>query len=425
MPVRKPNLTVIIPKPAIPTPLIEQKYELLDDIGQGSVGKVRKAILRGTNEPFAVKTLYSDEPEVVNICRKECDLLQRVRHPNIVQFVELMVDDVAHRIDLVMSFISGPNLGALVKKNGPLLEDAARPLFAQLTRAIHHCHSRRVSHRDIKPENIMVPEDEHGIKSLVLLDFNAASLGGGVTPTGTKPYMSPELWQLLAYNSMTDVWSMGVCLYFMLAGYLPWIGERDCTLAVEVSRFPLRLPVGLSAEATNIIVGLLCRDVSSRLMVTGVLAHPWLGLPAMELKNLIGVASLDVPSEGRPKTFIGIVSHDSLGDLPPEDLQRSPRRTQSLDLFPASTSSPKTPTWPIGFDDEHVRKCGIAATSKIVDQQWYSPLPRNRKHRDGRRLHSHDWENTLRRDHLADLYDVPVTEPRYSHGPWQGLEALG
>merc|ERR1719171_1973321 len=116
------------------------------------------------------------------------------------------------------------------------------------------------------------------------MDFNAAVQMGGsddssptcvrsLAPTGTRPYMSPEaLYTSSLYNEMTDIWSAGICLYFMLAGHLPWVGRRRQTLPIEVARFPIQFPSGLSDEALELLTGLLSRNVADRLMAAGALS---------------------------------------------------------------------------------------------------------------------------------------------------------
>jgi|Transcript_58121 serine/threonine protein kinase len=385
--------------PALQSPVVEEKYELHEVLGQGSVAVVRRATRCGSHEQFAVKTMKSDDPEVLLIAERECHLLKKLRHPNIVQIVELIVDKAASRLDIVMSLAGGRRLDVLVKNDGHMTEDVARPLFAQLLHAVHHCHSHRVCHRDIKPENIVITEiprereDDHRSQSLVLMDFNAACGGGGLTPTGTKPYMSPEAWRTHAlYNEMTDLWSCGVCLYFMLAGYLPWVGERMDVLALEVSSFPIRLPAGLSSEALALLAGLLCRDVTQRLLVAAALAHPWCRLSSGEILN--------------------VFSNQLAGDSDVAVAQPSYRdwevKARKAAEAPSQSPLPKTVSWPMICSESYVpaSPCHKAAT----EETWYShvtPLDRSAS------ISSRDWEVKLRRNSLNTLYGPPPSVPPY------------
>jgi len=314
---RRPQLKIDLScaKQVMQPPLVEQVYILHEVVGQGSLAVVRRATRRssaqeGTEhapQETVVKTIHTSDPERVHTAEKEHKFLMELHHPNIIRIFELIVDPAAHRIDIIMPLIPGERLYDLVKRSRLLAEDFARSLFTQLMRAVLHCHTCRVCHRDIKPENIMVSKEEDGNSHLVLLDFNCACYVGGLTPTGTPPYKAPEAWQEQhSYNEMTDVWSAGVCLYFMLSGVLPWIGERHHVLLAEVSRFPIRLPPGLTAEALNLLRGLLCRDVSVRLMVAGALAHPWCRLSSAEVWGLFGSSPDLLDSE------IGAVSVDRL-----------------------------------------------------------------------------------------------------------------
>lgn len=378
-------------------PIVEERYDLHEVLGQGSVAVVRRATLCGSNEQYAVKTMKSDDPEVLLIAERECLLLKRLQHPNIVRIVELIVDKAAHRLDIVMSLVTGRRLDVLVKSDGHMAEHTARPLFTQLLHAVHHCHSHRVCHRDIKPENIVVVEkpkereDDSRYHSLVLMDFNAACGGGGLTPTGTKPYMSPEAWRTHAlYNEMTDLWSCGVCLYFMLAGYLPWVTERTHILELEVSSFPIRLPAGLSSEALALLSGLLCRDVNQRLLVGAALAHPWCKLSTGEIMNVFSGES------------------DESDDIVPSPSYRD-WEVKARKAGEASPSPlPKTVSWPMICSESYIPASPVPKAA--TEETWYShvtPLDRSCI------ISSRDWEVKSRRKSLSELYGPPPVEPHY------------
>lgn len=396
----RPNLRITIaPRSALRPPLITERYDLLEPLGQGSTALVRRAVLRGSSQQFAVKTVHTEDPEMVTIVEKECHLLKSIRHPNIVQVVELIADRACSRVDIVMELISGLRLDALIKRDGSMSEDRARPLLVQLLRAVHHCHSHRVCHRDIKPENIMVSVEQGSPKRIVLMDFNAASRGGGLTPTGTRLYMSPEVWRESANsNEMRDMWSVGVCLFFMLAGFLPWIGERLHVVALEVSMFPLRLPAGLTAEADSLLQGLLCRDVACRLMVTAALAHPWCRLTAEEIRELFGM-------------------HDSLYGLTQPshfNWEAKARKTVGGEAVDSGHGDAlrKVSSWPLD--------CRLTETPSLQahpspghSRQWYTEMPDSNSCQTPVSPAFRGWEIRMRREHLSDIYGEPILEPPY------------
>mmetsp|Transcript_150620 Transcript_150620/g.280770 ORF Transcript_150620/g.280770 Transcript_150620/m.280770 type:complete len:429 (-) Transcript_150620:25-1311(-) len=409
----RPDLSIDIPprREVLRPPLITQKYELLEIMGQGTTAVVRRAMHRGSAQIFAVKTVHTEDPEMAAIVAKEFELLKSVQHPNIVQVVELVVDLTVSRVDIVMALVSGLRLDALVKRNGCLTEDGARPLLVQLLRAVRHCHSHRVCHRDIKPENIMISLEAGCPQSLVLMDFNAACRGGGLTPTGTRLYMSPEAWcEAGNTNEMRDMWSVGVCLFFMLAGFLPWIGERLHVLALEVSNFPLRLPAGLSTEADSLLQGLLCRVVACRLMVIAALAHPWCRLAPEERRELFGIQGSD-DSFSQPSYFnweVKARKSSGVEAAEVEDVQGSAeqpfRKTAS---WPMVSSTVET----VALHEVLMQESNVPAGS--TSPPWYTYLPQAKSRASVVSPSFRGWELRMRRSHLQDLYGEPIHEPPY------------
>mmetsp|Transcript_115596 Transcript_115596/g.326798 ORF Transcript_115596/g.326798 Transcript_115596/m.326798 type:complete len:402 (-) Transcript_115596:100-1305(-) len=360
------------------TPLVEKKYKLYEIIGNGSTAFVRRAMSRDSNEPCAVKTMHNGDPEGLLVAEKEFQLLSRIQHPNIVRVLEIIADHAANRVDLVTALVSGLRLDVLVHREGPLPEHGAKPLFIQLMSALQHCHVHRICHRDIKPANIMVAEDGAGQRSLVLMDFNAACEQYCLTPTGTRPYMSPEAWKSHAnYNEMTDVWSSGVCLYFMLARYLPWVGRRYHVLSIEVTSFPLRFPAGLSQEALHLLGGLICRRVESRFMVAEALAHPWCGLIEE------GVPSSPRDSWSGRRLSLQ-VEHRCL-----QEVTLSVRKRTWSTQFSTSDAS----AIPVRIGAQH------QVAAQKAEERWYSQIDVSTRSRV-QSVPGRDWEVERRRGHV-------------------------
>lgn len=409
-------------------PRVEQEYDLHEPLGQGSHAVVRRATKRGSQRELAVKTIRSHDEEGQLLAQREYELLAELHHPNIIAIVDLIVDSAASRVDIVMPLISGLSLDALVKRDGPTSEDAARPLFTQLLHAVHYCHAHRVCHRDIKPENLMVSQEGGGIAKLTLMDFNAASKAGGLTPTGTLMFMSPEAWHAKsAHNEMGDMWSVGVCLYFMLAGYLPWVGQRVHVVALEVARFPMRFPADLGVDALSLLTGLLCRDVGQRLMVAGALMHPWCKLSDNEKRCLFGLQTVGEqppqPSyrdwEIRARKTLKDSSVQIFGpafESPP--LARMPKANtiENMECFALPPESPKICTarsWQ-GFALQP------SSPKHKSDDHYYSTLPCSRTYAPSKAPGFQDWEVLLRREKLQTLYGPPILEPHYRN--WEAKE---
>jgi serine/threonine protein kinase len=203
-----------------------QSYELIDKIGFGGMGVVWKAIHTFRKEVVAIKSLgmqYTHDPEFRRRFLNEAEILNRLNHPNIVKVIDFIEEPEG--LHLVMEFIEGRTLDKIIGKEvGPIPYEKALPLFNQILEGINYAHKQGVIHRDLKPSNIIVtPNNE-----IKITDFGIARMEGqGMhTKTGTKMgtlfYMSPEQIQGEYVNEQADIYSLGITLYVMLAGKLPF-----------------------------------------------------------------------------------------------------------------------------------------------------------------------------------------------------------
>lgn len=283
-------------------PLLEKRFQLGEILGQGTCATVRKITKRGNATPGGValitKTYKTDDEEIVNIANREFQILRLVRgHPNVMQCREIVVDTLNGRVDLILRMAPGISLSSLVSKEGRLNEDRARPILECLLKALLWCHSKRVVHRDVKPDNILVNEDGDRGTNAVLCDFNTAcclgrdctdALAGGVTPTGTVDWLSPECANTTCPGEMVDIWAAGLCLQYMLAGRLPWSGKSwSAIMQCVKSVGEIEPPAGITEEAADLLRRLLQKDVASRLLVCGALAHAWCKLSLPTLNDLL------------------------------------------------------------------------------------------------------------------------------------------
>ena len=209
-------------------------YIIESKIGQGGMGSVYLATHVHLDTKAALKILleqYSNNATVKSRFVNEAKLLHKLRHPNIVDQKEFFEDN--GRMVLVMEYVDGRGLDQMIGKEvGPFPWDRALPLFRQILEGIGYAHSKGIIHRDIKPANILVTHDGE----VKVTDLGIAKLAGqrGVTQTGsqlgTPYYMSPEQVVGVAdINHLTDIYSLGVTLYEMLAGRLPFNTEETVT----------------------------------------------------------------------------------------------------------------------------------------------------------------------------------------------------
>ncbi|KAJ6924896.1 hypothetical protein NC652_017994 [Populus alba x Populus x berolinensis] len=177
-----------------------------------------------------------------------------------------------------MEYVRGGELFAKVAK-GRLKEEAARKYFQQLISAIDYCHSRGVYHRDLKPENLLLDEDEN----LKISDFGLSALpeqfrqdGLLHTQCGTPAYVAPEVLRKKGYDgSKADIWSCGVILYVLLAGFLPFQDENVMKMYRKVFKAEYQFPPWFSTDSKRLISRLLVADPEKRITIPAIMRNHW------------------------------------------------------------------------------------------------------------------------------------------------------
>jgi hypothetical protein len=217
--------------------------------------------------------------------RREVDIMKRLHHPSIIQFVDVFED--ADHLMMIMEFCPGQELFDVILNRKFFQEDDARPIFAQIARALFYLHSLNIIHRDVKPENILIsniPDPKTGGLVAKLLDFglskNAGNGSAAKTFVGTPCYVAPEVEYTSkglggTYSFPADCWSLGAVLYVMLVARFPEF-EQDQTGKVVVKLNPA-LWGNVSNEAKDLIRSLMNTNPAARLTMASTLQHPWLG----------------------------------------------------------------------------------------------------------------------------------------------------
>ncbi|KAL2236104.1 UNVERIFIED_CONTAM: CBL-interacting serine/threonine-protein kinase 25 [Sesamum indicum] len=256
------------------------KYEMGRLLGKGAFAKVYYARHLATDESVAIKVIKKDEvikdQRMMEQIKREIAVMRLVRHPNIVELKEVMA--TKSKIFFVMEYVRG---GALFSKvaRGRLKEEAARKYFQQLISAVDFCHSRGVFHRDLKPENLLL--DENG--DLKISDFGLSALyehrsNDGLlhTQCGTPAYIAPEVLRMKGYDgAKADIWSCGVVLYVLLAGFLPFQDENLIAMCNKIFRAEYDLPPWFSSESKRLISKLLVANPGKRISIPGIMRVKW------------------------------------------------------------------------------------------------------------------------------------------------------
>ncbi|KAK9821307.1 hypothetical protein WJX81_006836 [Elliptochloris bilobata] len=258
-------------------------YELGRMIGRGAFGTVCLGRRVDSGEVVAVKVIdastFSSIAQIEAV-QEELAVLSGLRHPYIIRLLDSIL--VASRFYFVMEYASGGSLVDFVHTRGGgrrLAEGETRRVFAQIIDAVDYCHRRRVIHRDLKPENILM-DDACNVK---VADFGLAGIttpfsGSLSAACGTPEFTAPEIIRGEEYEGASvDVWSLGVILYELATGRLPFRAATTAALfaAIAAGSFP-PLGSGVSAPLRDLVRQMLVGRAAQRITIDGIRAHAWL-----------------------------------------------------------------------------------------------------------------------------------------------------
>ncbi|XP_059659858.1 CBL-interacting protein kinase 28-like [Cornus florida] len=259
--------------------VLMQRYELGRLLGQGTFAKVYYARSLVTGHSVAIKVIDKEKVlkgGLVDQIKREISVMRLVRHPNIVQLYEVMATKT--KIYFVVEYAKGGELFNKVAK-GKLKEDAARKYFQQLINAVDFCHSRGVYHRDLKPENLLLDENDN----LKVSDFGLSALAESKrqdgllhTTCGTPAYVAPEVIKRKGYDgAKADIWSCGVVLFVLLAGYLPFHDSNLMEMYRKIDRAEYKCPRWFPAEVCRLLSRVLDPNPHTRISISKIKESFW------------------------------------------------------------------------------------------------------------------------------------------------------
>lgn len=259
-------------------------YAVGKTIGEGTFGKVKKGIHKLTGVPVAIKILEKDK--IVDLAdvervKREIHILTRINHPNVIRLYEV-IDSPKH-IFLIMEFAPGGELFDYIVAKGRVKEPEACRFFHQILNGVDYCHHQGVIHRDLKPENLLLDE----ITGIKIVDFGLGNLAPNgtllKTACGSPCYAAPEMIAGKRYHGPgVDMWSLGVILFALVCGYLPFEDANTAKLYDKIMNGDYEMPDFISKGAADLISKLLCTDPRRRLTADQVRIHPWYASQAVK-----------------------------------------------------------------------------------------------------------------------------------------------
>ncbi|XP_039969416.1 uncharacterized protein LOC126756086 isoform X2 [Bactrocera neohumeralis] len=262
-------------------------YELEKTIGKGNFAVVKLASNIVTKSKVAIKIIDKTclNREYLTKTFREISILKSLRHPHITRLYEVMQSETM--IYLVTEYASNGEIFDHLAENGPMKELEAARVFTQLVSAVQYCHSMGVVHRDLKAENVLLDKD----MNIKLADFgfsNRYEEGSPLTTwCGSPPYAAPEVFQGLEYDGpKADIWSLGVVLYALVCGALPFNGDTLLELKGRVVTGKFRIPYFMSRDCEHLLRNMLVVEPDRRYTLKQIIKHRWLSDWAAELNDI-------------------------------------------------------------------------------------------------------------------------------------------
>eukprot|EP01116_Phalansterium_solitarium_P000901 TRINITY_DN10745_c0_g1_i1.p1 TRINITY_DN10745_c0_g1~~TRINITY_DN10745_c0_g1_i1.p1 ORF type:complete len:644 (-),score=228.03 TRINITY_DN10745_c0_g1_i1:680-2611(-) len=252
------------------------EYVIGKVLGQGSFGEVKLGTHIKTKKKVAIKIIEHDKRDIESL-RREQRILKMMSHGSIVQLYDALEVPEQNLTFLILEHVGGGELFDYIVANRRIREPEAVKFFRQIVSGVEYCHAHLVIHRDLKPENILLDD----FKNVKINDFGLSNVmkpGEFLTTLcGSPLYLAPEIIQAKPYlGPEVDVWSLGVILFAMVTGYLPWDGEEKTEQLRNAVRGRYEVPKHVSPACRDLIDRMLTVDPKKRAVIDEVRTHPWM-----------------------------------------------------------------------------------------------------------------------------------------------------
>ncbi|HEY8909229.1 MAG TPA: Stk1 family PASTA domain-containing Ser/Thr kinase [Desulfosporosinus sp.] len=314
------------------------RYEVLERIGAGGMAIVYKAKDLLLNRVVTIKVLreqFVTDEDFIRRFRREAQSAASLSHPNIVSVYDVGKEEDTEYI--VMEYVEGRNLKEIIREFAPLSSDQAINLARQITGAIQNAHEHHIIHRDIKPHNILVTADGHA----KVTDFGIARAVSSATVThtgdiiGSVHYLSPEQAKGLQSNEQSDIYSLGIVLYELLTGKVPYDGETPIAIALkhlqEQPVLPSKLNPRIEKELEAVIMRAIAKSPEQRYLsakdLLEDLNHIQAGRPITRLENPVAFdPEATQTHKGMVDVLAPVMIKDSVEKSPPPTKLKNKKR---------------------------------------------------------------------------------------------------
>ncbi|KAM9298861.1 serine/threonine-protein kinase SIK2 [Gastrophryne carolinensis] len=252
-------------------------YDIERTLGKGNFAVVKLARHRITKTEVAIKIIDKSQLDAVNLEKiyREVQIMKMLDHPHIIKLYQVM--ETKNMLYLVTEYAKNGEIFDYLANHGRLNESEARRKFWQILSAVEYCHSRNIVHRDLKAENLLL--DNH--MNIKIADFGFGNFYKTGEPLatwcGSPPYAAPEVFEGQQYEGpQLDIWSMGVVLYVLVCGALPFDGPTLPILRQRVLEGRFRIPYFMSEECEHLIRRMLVLEPSKRLSIVQIKEHKWM-----------------------------------------------------------------------------------------------------------------------------------------------------
>ncbi|XP_063070064.1 serine/threonine-protein kinase SIK1 [Engraulis encrasicolus] len=271
------NRSGALPNPAQGRPLQVGFYEIIRTLGKGNFAVVKLARHKVTKTQVAIKIIDKTRLNSSNLEKiyREVQIMKLLNHPHIIKLYQVM--ETKDMLYIVTEYAKNGEMFDYLTTNGRLSEDEARKKFWQILTAVDYCHRHHIVHRDLKTENLLLDAN----MNIKLADFGFGNFYNAGEPLstwcGSPPYAAPEVFEGKEYEGpQLDIWSLGVVLYVLVCGSLPFDGASLPALRQRVTEGRFRIPYFMSQDCENLIRKMLVVDPAKRISVAQIKQHRWM-----------------------------------------------------------------------------------------------------------------------------------------------------